>query len=63
MLIPFILETAILERKYKGRFTGYHWRKEFRNWLKTEIGRNWLNCEVKRKADIKYIKQMLKEIK
>jgi hypothetical protein len=22
-----------------------------------------LNCEVKRKADIKYIKQMLKEIK
>jgi len=52
---------AIQERRTKGKYTGFHWRKQFRTYVKTKEGKKWLKqCH---KVDKDYVKIMLKEIK
>lgn len=62
MIQPFVLSMAIQERECKGRYTEYHWRKQFKRYLKTTVGKIWYgNIRIKENKD--YIKQMLKELK
>jgi len=59
--MPFVLCMAIQERRTKGKYTGFHWRKQFRTYVKTKEGKKWLKqCH---KVDKDYVKIMLKEIK
>jgi len=60
---PLVLSMAIQEQGTNGKYTGFHWRKRFRDYFKSAIGKKWYKEEVKRKCDKQYIKQMLKEIK
>ncbi len=63
MLQPFVLSLAIQERRTKGKYTGFHWRKEFKKYLSTKEGENWYKNELKGQDNRRYIKQLLKEIK
>ena len=61
MLTPFVLSMAIQERATDGKYTKYHWRSQFKNYLKTKEGQKWYK-QIKIKEDKQYIKQLLKEI-
>jgi hypothetical protein len=62
MDIPFIVAMAIQERRTKGKYTDFHWRKKLANYLQDELGVNWYKNQVKKQEDKKYLKTMLKEI-
>jgi len=62
MTQPFILSMAIQERANNGKYTGTHWRNEFKKYLKTNTGKIWYK-EIILNKDRDYINIMLKEIK
>ena len=61
MMTPFVLSMAMQEKATQGKYTEYHWRKEFRKYLKTKNGKSWYK-QIELEENKIYVNQLLKEI-